>query len=215
MILVAALRALERATRPVPGGITHYLAHNMTVTPRNLDQVADVVRDCRSMGFRMFSFQPAAYIGNANRWKDEYRSFSGDEVWAEVERGAGSRLPYRVFQMGDERCNRTCHGVLVGQRIVPLVDDRVAADHAVRDAFYTTFGGMDFQAPLLVPRASAGASSRGAGRGRPLGRALRGPRRDRAAAARPAARTDLRDALVHGRARRTARLGGAPARGAQ
>jgi hypothetical protein len=33
---------------------------NMTVTPRNLGQVAEVVRDCRDMGYRMFSFQPAA-----------------------------------------------------------------------------------------------------------------------------------------------------------
>jgi hypothetical protein len=135
-------------------GITHYLAHNMTVTPRNLDQVAEVIRDCRKLGFRMFSFQPAAYIGNRNRWKDEYRAFSGDEVWAQIQRGAGSRLPHRVFQMGDERCNRSCHGVLVGERFVPLVDDRVAADHAARDAFYATFGGMDFQAPpaLLAAR---------------------------------------------------------------
>ncbi len=131
-------------------GITHYLAHNMTVTPRNLDQVADVVRECRAMGFRMFSFQPAAYIGNHNRWKDEYRSFGGDEVWHEIERGAGGRLPFRVFQMGDERCNRSCHGVLVGDRFVPLVDDRVPADHALRNAFYATFGGMDFQAPRAL-----------------------------------------------------------------
>jgi hypothetical protein len=135
-------------------GITHYLAHNMTVTPRNLDQIADVIRECRDMGFRMFSFQPAAFIGNRNRWKDDYRAFSGDEVWTQMERGAGTRLPYRVFQMGDERCNRTCHGLLVGERFVPLVDDRVAADHAARDAFYATFGGMDFQAPpaLLAAR---------------------------------------------------------------
>jgi hypothetical protein len=131
-------------------GITHYLAHNMTVTPRNVGQVADVVRACRDMGFRMFSFQPAAFVGNRNRWKDDYRAVSGDEVWAEMERGAGSRLPYRVFQMGDERCNRSCHGLLVGERFVPLVDDRVPADHAVRDAFYGTFGGMDFQAPPVL-----------------------------------------------------------------
>src|SRR5829696_6108384 len=53
-------------------GVTHYLAHNMTVTPRNLDQVAGVIGDCRDMGFRMFSFQPAAFIGNESRWKDDY-----------------------------------------------------------------------------------------------------------------------------------------------
>jgi hypothetical protein len=135
-------------------GITHYLAHNMTVTPRNVDQIADVIRDCRDMGFRMFSFQPAAYIGNRNRWKEEYRAFGGDQVWRELERGAGARLPFRLFQMGAERCNRMCHGVLVGERFVPLVDDRVPADHAARDAFYAAFGGMDFQAPpaLLAAR---------------------------------------------------------------
>jgi hypothetical protein len=82
-------------------------------------------------------------------------------VWAQIERGAGTRLPYRVFQMGDERCNRTCHGVLVGERFVPLVDDRVTADHAVRDAFYETFGGMDFQAPpaLLAARVGRAVAS--------------------------------------------------------
>ena len=135
-------------------GITHYLAHNMTVTPRNVDQIAQVVRDCRKMGFRMFSFQPAAYIGNRNRWKDAYRSFGDDEVWGEIERGAGTRLPFRVFQMGDERCNRATHGLLVGDRFVPLVDDRIPADHDVRDAFFQTFGGMNFQAPrgLLAAR---------------------------------------------------------------
>ena len=45
-------------------GVTHYLAHNMTVTPANIGQAAQVIRDCRDMGFRMFSFQPAAFIGN-------------------------------------------------------------------------------------------------------------------------------------------------------
>ena len=135
-------------------GITHYLAHNMTVTPRNLHQVAGVVRDCREMGFRMFSFQPAAYVGNAARWKEEFRSFGADDVWREIERGAGARLPFGVFQMGDARCNRCCHGVLVGTRFVPLLDDRIAADRAVRDAFYAAFGGMDFQVPpaLLAAR---------------------------------------------------------------
>ncbi|HEV7844854.1 MAG TPA: hypothetical protein VGO83_01240, partial [Thermoleophilaceae bacterium] len=55
---------LERET-----GVRSYLAHNMTVTPGNVDEVASVVRSCRDMGFRMFSFQPAAFIGNASRWK--------------------------------------------------------------------------------------------------------------------------------------------------
>ena len=125
-------------------GVTHYLAHNMTVTPRNLGQVAGVVGDCRDMGFRMLSFQPAAFVGNRRRWKEDYGTLTGDAVWAEVERGAGARLPFRVFQVGDERCNRTAYGAYVGERWVPFLDDRVPADLRVRDAFYATVGPMDF-----------------------------------------------------------------------
>ena len=99
-------------------GVRHYLAHNMTVTPRNMGQVAEVVRDCRDMGFRMFSFQPAAFIGNTNRGKDDYEDVTAERVWAEVERGAGGHLPWNAFQIGDERCNRTAYGVYVGERYV-------------------------------------------------------------------------------------------------
>src|SRR4051812_16372878 len=76
---------LERET-----GVRSYLAHNMTVTPGNVGEVASVIRDCRDMGFRMFSFQPAAFIGNANRWKHSYRELTADSVWAEIEAGAGA-----------------------------------------------------------------------------------------------------------------------------
>ena len=148
---------LERET-----GVRHYLAHNMTVTPANVGQVADVVRDCRDMGFRMFSFQPAAYIGNPNRWKGgAYRSVAGDDVWREIERGASARLPYGAFQFGDERCNRTAYGALVGDgRWVPFLDDRSPADMAVRDEFFRVFGGMDFEAPLLAPRLARALGAR-------------------------------------------------------
>jgi len=153
-------RRLERET-----GITHYLAHNMTVTPANLGQVAEVVRDCRAMGFRMFSFQPAAFLGNASRWKHDYREVTLDAVWAEIERGAAARLPYDVFQVGDSRCNRTAYGAYVGERWVPFLDDRVPADLATRDAFFATFGGMDFDAPrpLLAARVVRALASRPAG----------------------------------------------------
>jgi hypothetical protein len=136
---------LERET-----GVKSYLAHNMTVTPGNVDQVADVIRDCRDMGFRMFSFQPAAFIGNTNRWKHSYRALSADSVWASIEEGAGARLPYPVFQFGDQRCNRTAYGALVGDRWVPFLDDRVPADMRVREDFFSTFGGMDFDVPPLL-----------------------------------------------------------------
>ncbi len=138
-------RRLERET-----GISHYLAHNMTVTPANLGQVAEVVRDCRDMGFRMFSFQPAAFVGRASRWKHDYREVTAEAVWAEIERGAGARLPSDVFQIGDVRCNRTAYGAWVGDRWIPFLDDRVPADLAARDAFFSTFGGMDFVAPPAV-----------------------------------------------------------------
>ena len=139
-------------------GITHYLAHNMTVTPRNLDQVAGVIRDCRDMGFRMFSFQPAAFIGNENRWKDDYRAFSTDRVWEEIERGAGARLHFRALQIGDERCNRTAYGAYAGDRYVPLLDEDDPADRRWLQDFIAAFGGMDFAAPpaLLAARLARG-----------------------------------------------------------
>ncbi|MGH2805558.1 MAG: radical SAM domain-containing protein, partial [Thermoleophilaceae bacterium] len=51
-------------------GVRCDLAHNMTVTPRNLTQLAGVVGDCLDMGFGMFSFQPAARVGNQSRWRE-------------------------------------------------------------------------------------------------------------------------------------------------
>ena len=131
-------------------GVTHFLAHNMTVTPRNLPEVAAVIRDCWDMGFRLFSFQPAAFVGNPGRWKENYRELTGDAVWAEIERGAGSRLPTGVFQNGDVRCNRTAHGLRVGARWVPFLDDRVPADLRARDAYYERIGGMDFDVPRPI-----------------------------------------------------------------
>jgi hypothetical protein len=138
---------LERET-----GVKSYLAHNMTVTPGNLGEVAGVVRDCRDMGFRMFSFQPAAFIGNRARWKEPYGELTPEAVWAEISLGAGARLPHSVFQFGDARCNRTAYGALVGRstRWVPFLDDRVEADMRVREDFFETFGGMDFDVPGWV-----------------------------------------------------------------
>jgi hypothetical protein len=137
-------------------GVRSYLAHNMTVTPANLDQVAGVIRDCRGMGFQMFSFQPAAYVGDERRWRENFRAVTADEVWTQVERGAGGRLPWRGVQIGDERCNRTAFGFYAGRHWVPIVDDRDPADLAARDAFYRHLGGMNFSGapvPLVIVRA--------------------------------------------------------------
>jgi hypothetical protein len=116
-------------------GIRSYLAHNMTVTPDNVEEIAEVVRVCRRLGYRMCSFQPAAYVGDERRWDDGYRALSDDLVWREVERGVGRRLPFRALQVGDERCNRTTWGVWAGRRYVPVFDDGDDRDLAARDAY--------------------------------------------------------------------------------
>ncbi len=128
-------------------GVRYDLAHNMTVTPRNLDQVAHVVRAGVEMGFGMMSFQPAAYVGNPKRWREDFHAVSIDSVWREIERGAGTRVPWRHVQMGDERCNRSSHGVLADGRWTPVLDDRDRHDLRARDAFLDAFGGMDFDRP--------------------------------------------------------------------
>jgi hypothetical protein len=137
-------------------GVRSYLAHNMTVTPANIDQIAQVIRDCHTMGFQMFSFQPAAFVGDQRRWREDFRAFTADDVWAEIERGAGTRLPWRAVQLGDERCNRTAFGFYAGEHWVALVDDQDPIDLAGRDAFYRYFGGMTFSGapiPMVIIRA--------------------------------------------------------------
>jgi hypothetical protein len=136
-------------------GVRYDLAHNMTVTPRNLDQVAEVVRACLDMGFGMLSFQPAAYVGNPKRWREDFHAVSIDELWRQIERGAGTRLPWRHLQMGDERCNRSAYGVLAGGRWTPLLDDGDARDLRARDVFLGAFGGMDFERPRWSLAAAA------------------------------------------------------------
>jgi hypothetical protein len=138
-------------------GITHYLAHNMTVTPHNVEAIPDVLRAARDMGFRMFSFQPAAYIGNAARWKDDYRACSTDDVWRRIEQGAGARLHFNAEQVGDVRCNRTAHGLHIGAGYATLLDEDDPRDARALEDFLVAFGGMDFDDPhrrLLAARAA-------------------------------------------------------------
>lgn len=128
-------------------GVKAYLAHNMTVTPANLGQVAEVVRRCRRQGWRMFSFQPAAYVGNEQRWTEGFRTISDDDVWAQIEAGVGRSLPYRALQFGDLRCNRTTWGAWVGERYVPLLDEDDPADLAARDALFEALPGNYLSEP--------------------------------------------------------------------
>ena len=131
-------------------GVRYDLAHNMTVTPRNLDQVAEVTHACLGMGFGMLSFQPAAYVGNPKRWREDFHEVSMDAVWAEIERGAGTRLPWQHLQVGDPRCNRSAYGVLASGQWTQVLDDRDPRDLHARDAFLEAFGGMDFHRPASV-----------------------------------------------------------------
>jgi rSAM/selenodomain-associated transferase 2 len=125
-------------------GVRSFLAHNMTVTPANLDQVPHVVRSGAAAGFSMLSFQPAAFLGDDRRWREDYRAHTADEVWARIEEGAGARLDPHVFENGDVRCNRTAYGLLVDARWIPLLDLDEPADVAVRGAFFRRFGPVSF-----------------------------------------------------------------------
>lgn len=136
-------------------GVRSFLAHNMTVTPANVGQVADVVREVGAMGFGMLSFQPAAFVGDDRRWREEYRAgdVSADAVWAQIERGAGTRLDHRVFENGDVRCNRTAYGFSVGPRWYPVLDGADPRDLRVRDEVFRRLSGIGFAAtprPLLA-----------------------------------------------------------------
>jgi hypothetical protein len=114
----------------------------MTVTAANVDEVAEVVRDTLPLGFGMLSFQPAAYVGDERRWREDLRAITPDQVWREIERGAGRPLPWQALQFGDPRCNRTAVGWLVGARWVPLLEPSDPRDLRVRDRFLERLGGM-------------------------------------------------------------------------
>lgn len=131
-------------------GVRSYVAHNVTVTPANVDQVPGVIRRSKRLGFGMFSFQPAAYIGDDRRWRDDYASLAPDRVWEKIEEGAGSRLPYEVFQVGDTRCNRTAWGFYVGERWHSFINDEDPRDMVARDALLAHLGGVYFKAPPLL-----------------------------------------------------------------
>ncbi len=125
-------------------GVRSFLAHNMTVTPANLGQVADLVRDCHAMGFGMFSFQPAAFVGDDRRWHENYEQVGMDQVWREIEKGAGTTLDYTVIQHGDLRCNRAAYGFYVGPRWHPFLSGDDPRDLDAREAFFRYFGEVNF-----------------------------------------------------------------------
>ncbi|MDQ6752598.1 MAG: radical SAM domain-containing protein [Actinomycetota bacterium] len=125
-------------------GISSYIAHNMTVTPSNVDQVGEVTRAVLEMPYDMLSFQPAAYIGDDRRWTPDFGEVTIDAVWSRIEAGAGQALPWQGTQFGDPRCNRTSVGVRIGTGFTPLLDPEDPEDLATRDRVLAHFGGMFF-----------------------------------------------------------------------
>ena len=134
-------------------GVRSYLAHNMTVTPTNLEQVPEVVAHVTHLGYQMMSFQPAALVGDDRRWGPDYQDVDIDAVWRRLESGLGQEVSWRALQLGDTRCNRTAFGVMVGQRWHAVCHDQHPVELRARDAFLDHFGGMSFGGtppPLLL-----------------------------------------------------------------
>ncbi|MBG6240174.1 hypothetical protein IWX78_003169 [Mycetocola sp. CAN_C7] len=125
----------------------------MTVTPSNLGQISETTQAVLEMPFDMMSFQPAAFIGDDRRWKEDFSEVTIDDVWEQVEAGAGQKLPWQATQFGDPRCNRSTVGMRVDGRFAALLDPDEPRDLAARDRFLNHFGGMIFGAvpkPLLT-----------------------------------------------------------------
>lgn len=125
-------------------GISSYIAHNMTVTPANIDQVAGVATAVLDMPFDMLSFQPAAYIGDDRRWRKGFTDVTIDAVWDRIEEGAGQRIPWQGTQFGDVRCNRTAVVLRAGKSQAALLDPEDPGDLEARDRLLAHFGGMYF-----------------------------------------------------------------------
>lgn len=129
-------------------GVRFFLAHNVTVTPKNVMQIPEIIRNNHAAGYGMFAFQPAAYVGNEQRWKEDYSTLDPDCIWSKIEEGVGSHLPYKIFQIGDFRCNRSAFGFYLNDKWYPVLDENDEKDIAVRDAFFRYFGGFHWGAPL-------------------------------------------------------------------
>ncbi|MET3721945.1 hypothetical protein [Arthrobacter sp. UYEF21] len=125
-------------------GISSYLAHNMTVTPGNVGQVAEVTTAVLNMPYDMLSFQPAAYIGDDRRWSEDFEEITIDAVWSRIEAGAGHRIPWQGTQFGDTRCNRTAVALSTGTGLTALLDPEDPRDLAARDRLLKHHGGMYF-----------------------------------------------------------------------
>jgi len=123
-------------------GLKAYLAHTITITSENLDQVAEVVQTVPAMGYSMMSFQPAARVGDPRRWHDNDPGVSIDQVWRRIEDGVGHSINWDALAFGHPQCNRTAFGLRVGERWIPLLDAESASDLALRDRYLADYGPL-------------------------------------------------------------------------
>ena len=191
------------------------LAHNMTVTPANLGEVARSSARCVGAALRdgllparRARRQPAALAGGLPRAR------TSTTCGRRSSAGAAARLPWAHLQMGDPRCNRSAYGVRRRRALVRRCSTTAtratcacATASSTRSAAWTSSARRGALALALARVLARRPSAAGA----PApGWALRFVRRvgPAAPADRPPARVDVRRARVHGRRRRAPRLGG-------
>ncbi|QDU65734.1 radical SAM protein [Engelhardtia mirabilis] len=100
---------LIRSVRRRTGAALHG-AMTVTVTPRNLDQVPDVVEFARrnADAFRIVSFQPAAEVGRTEDARAlDHGAPSMDELWERVCAPYGRLLERHALHFGHPECNVT------------------------------------------------------------------------------------------------------------
>lgn len=103
-------------------GVRSSLAHNMTVTPANVDQVTEVARAVLDMPYDMLSLQPAAHVRDDRRWAAGFETGSIDAVRNKIKVAIGHSIPWKGTQIGDPRCNRTAVALTAGTRSAALLD---------------------------------------------------------------------------------------------
>lgn len=147
------LRAVRQRT-----GLNIRAATTMTVTPDNIDGIADVVRWLMENpdAFFMISFQPIAQVGRTEEGLGD--SVDVERLWREIARGLyGTDAPDSVARLlvgqkwlGHSACNRFVHGVVAQRGKAPGVFHPVRqqgdhTDERIVDGFLTRFGGISFR----------------------------------------------------------------------
>ena len=112
---------LIRDTRRQTGRRLH-AAHTVTVHPRNLAQIPDVMQwMVRNLdAFRMISFQPVAEVGRTQDQSIE--NLTLDDVWEKVCGGLGTKINRDAMHFGHPECHIVTPVVVVrsGERFIVL-----------------------------------------------------------------------------------------------